>query len=198
MSLMGMPISDRKLLKIGFCIIIYQLVKPLLMLLVLSLPSCPPPTSLLPHLCPCHNLLLRLPVQPRWKHLQHRLHQVQDQGHGDRHGIIWDHKAALYRWVTVLLCLCNLLSSLVRCISENKPKKKNEIQTDDSSSWLFVEELIKKKCIEDAVCLFIFLFKHLKKKRLSVVLEAFWADVSMFDLVIVILSFAAEHWSHET
>lgn len=106
-----------------------------------------PPHSFLPHMsCLCHNLLFRLSVQPRWKRLQHWLHQVQDQGHGDGHSVVWDHQAALYRWVTVLLFVW----------IESVLNKKLQIQNKDNSSSLSnVDESMNKNVLKQLHVVFI-------------------------------------------
>lgn len=45
-------------------------------------------------------MCLRLSVQPRREHLQHWLHQIQDQGHGDRHSVVWNHQTSIHRRVS--------------------------------------------------------------------------------------------------
>lgn len=60
--------------------------------------------SILCSVCNCPlsftlSLYHRLSLQPRREHLQHRLHQVQNQRHGNQHSAVWNHQTSLYRRV---------------------------------------------------------------------------------------------------
>lgn len=63
-------------------------------------------------------------MQPGGERLQHWLHQIQDQRHGDRHGAVWDHQTSVHRRVTQTTAAADFFH-LIGCCSNEQDRELN-------------------------------------------------------------------------